>query len=152
MHIGQFGRGAAVVALALGAAACTHMRNPMSRAQIERPAASCVDFTASLYFERNSSTVTREAKDVLKGARGQTKGCEVSSVEVVGLADAVGAQDANLELSKARARAVTATLAHSGFRDVSISAVAVGDAGSTNANGVAPLRRRADIIFHVKKP
>jgi peptidoglycan-associated lipoprotein len=152
MRIGQFARGAAVAGLALSAAACSHLRNPMTRAQIERPAASCIDFTASLYFERNSAAVTREAKEVLKGARAQTKGCEVSSVEVVGLADAVGAQDANLELSKARARAVTATLAHSGFREVSISAVAVGDAGAVNANGVAPLRRRADIIFHVKKP
>ena len=148
---GQSVRVAVVGLMLAGTAACTHMRMPLTRAQVEKTPNACVDFTASLYFERSSARVTREAKDVLNGARGQTKGCEVTGVEVVGLADAVGAPDANLELSKKRALSVTAALAHAGFRDVTISAVAVGEAGSANSAGAVPLRRRADIIFHVKK-
>jgi peptidoglycan-associated lipoprotein len=148
---GQSGRVTALALIAASAAACSHIHMPLTRAQIEKTPNPCVDFTASLYFERSSAKVTREAKDVLQGARAQTKGCLVSGVEVVGLADAVGAPDANLELSKKRALSVTAALAHAGFRDVTISAVAVGEAGSANAAGAVPLRRRADVIFHVSK-
>lgn len=148
---GQSGRVALVGLAAAGMAACSHIHNPLTRAQLEKAPNPCVDFTLAIYFERNSAKVTREAKEVLKSAREQAKGCDVHGAEVVGLADAVGAPTTNLEISKKRALSVTAALAHAGFRDVTISAVAVGEAGSTSSAGAEPLRRRADITFHVTK-
>ena len=64
----------------------------------------CADFQASLYFDRDSAVLTREARMVLANAKAQARDCAVRSVRVVGLADAVGAPDANLALSSRRAR------------------------------------------------
>jgi peptidoglycan-associated lipoprotein len=74
-----------------------------------RPA--CEDFAVQIYFESQSAKLTSEARSVLKGAEAMATGCKVASVRVVGLADAVGAPDANLALSKQRADTVTRALA-----------------------------------------
>ncbi|WP_297512450.1 OmpA family protein [uncultured Caulobacter sp.] len=109
---------------------------------------SCADFQVSVYFEQDSAALVPEARMVLAGARDQARGCAVKSVRVVGLADAVGASEANLILSRRRAEAVSAALAKHGFAQVDIDRVAVGDAGAVAPSGAAaPLRRRADILF-----
>jgi outer membrane protein OmpA-like peptidoglycan-associated protein len=88
---------------------------------------------------------------VLSGAKGQARGCQVKSVRVIGLADAVGASGVNLALSKRRAATVTSALAKAGFGKVEIDSAAVGDAGAVAASGAtAPLRRRADILFDLE--
>ena len=114
----------------------------------------CADFTISIYFEPGSAKVTREAQALIHSASARARRCQVSGVDVVGLASAAGDSASNLQVSKDRAAAVTAALAASGFEHVDINATAVGDAGSENRNGeVRPLRRRANVTFHlVAKP
>jgi outer membrane protein OmpA-like peptidoglycan-associated protein len=74
----------------------------------------------------------------------------VTGIVVVGLADAPGSPDANLELSKRRASAVTSELARRGFTNVEFREAAVGAAGaSTPAGADRPLRRRADVSIHL---
>jgi peptidoglycan-associated lipoprotein len=69
-------------------------------------------------------------------------------VRVIGLADAVGAPDANLALSKQRADVVTRGSGKMGFGNVEFDVGAAGDLGATTSDGEArPLRRRADIRF-----
>ena len=79
---------------------------------------SCADFKVSIYFNLYEDKLTREARSVLKSAAEMAEGCAVLKARVVGLADAVGAADANLELSRRRADAVTRALDKVGFEQV----------------------------------
>lgn len=113
--------------------------------------AVCADFQASLYFDRDSAALTREARMVLDNAKVQARDCTVRSVRVVGLADAVGAPADNLALSRRRAEAVSQALARVGFAKVDVDMAAVGDAGAVSTSGAAaPLRRRADVLFDLE--
>jgi peptidoglycan-associated lipoprotein len=139
-----FAAGAAAV-LASG---CTSM--PHSREQLVKAPAHCVDQTVQIYFDPNSAELTREGRMVIHQAAGAAAGCRVASVEVIGLADAQGAPDANLELSKRRAAAVAAVLEADGLPVAEFKVGAAGQAGAVTPEGkAAPLRRRADIILHL---
>lgn len=141
--------GGAVLALA----GCAETQGPWRtlRKPVAAAAPTCADFQSSVYFQQDSAALTKEARMVLSGAQAQAKGCAVKSVRVVGLADAVGASEANLILSRRRAETVTSALAKAGFSKVEIDRVAVGDAGAVTASGAAdPLRRRADILFDLE--
>jgi outer membrane protein OmpA-like peptidoglycan-associated protein len=75
----------------------------------------------------------------------------VASVDVLGLSDAVGAADANLELSKRRAQSVTAALTAAGLPAGEFRVGAAGQAGAVTADGKArPLRRRVDVVLHLQ--
>lgn len=139
--------------LALGA--CAETQGPWRT--LRKPVAAatpvCDNFQSSVYFEQDSAALTKEARMVLSGAQAQARGCTVTSVRVLGLADAVGAPQANLALSKRRAETVTSALSKVGFSKVDIDAAAAGDAGAVAASGAAnPLRRRADILFELQAP
>ncbi len=134
-------------------AGCASNPWPKSRSQIVMTPATCEDFAVQIYFESYSSALTSEARSVLKSAGTMAKGCKVASVRVLGLADAVGAADANLALSKKRATVVTGALAKVGFRNVEIDVAAAGDSGSLTGSGEArPLRRRADVKIDLDGP
>lgn len=137
-------------AAALSLAACADTSGPWRT--LRKPVAvagpGCAGFTSSIYFDQDSVALTPEARMVLAGARSQARGCQVRSVRVIGLADAVGAPEANLALSKRRADVVSRALADHGFGKVDFDLAAVGDAGAVASSGAAaPLRRRADIVF-----
>jgi outer membrane protein OmpA-like peptidoglycan-associated protein len=135
---------------ALALSACAETSGPWRtwKRPVAATSQACVSFTSSIYFDQDSAVLTPEARMVLANARNQAKGCKVRSVRVIGLADAVGASEANLALSKRRANTVSRALAGHGFGKVDFDLAAVGDAGSVAASGaVAPLRRRADIVF-----
>ena len=138
---------AAATGLALCAclAGCTTVRN--ARDRIVKPQAHCQDVTVQIYFEAGSAEVTREGRAVLRAAAGQAKGCKVDAISVLGLADAAGAPDANLELSKKRGDAVTAALSATGLPTTNLVITAVGQEGSVTRRGETPLRRRADLTL-----
>jgi peptidoglycan-associated lipoprotein len=135
--------------LALGLGGCSTMKTDRSR--IVRAPTRCADQTVQIYFESFSAEVTKEGRAVIAAAAQQAKPCKVTSVDVLGLADSVGGgADSNLELSKRRAEAVTAALAAAGLPGAEFKITAVGDTGSTTADGRSrPLRRRADIVLHL---
>lgn len=144
---------AAMGLIGLTLAGCASAPWPRSRAAIETASPLCADFQVSIYFERDADAVTREARSVLGSAKTMAKGCVVEKARVVGLADAVGASDVNLALSKRRAQSVTQALIKVGFAQVEIDQMSVGDIGATNTAGAAaPLRRRADIFFDLSAP
>lgn len=140
---------AIIAVLALGGCAT----QPTGRARIVKAAPSCVDQTVQIYFEAGEAQVTREGRAVLRAAAAQSKPCKVASVEILGLSDATGAPDANLDLSKRRAQSVTAALTSVGLPAGEFKVAAAGQAGSTTASGAAkPLRRRADVVLHLTPP
>jgi outer membrane protein OmpA-like peptidoglycan-associated protein len=111
---------------------------------------NCVDVDFPIYFEPRSATVTRQADRLIVAARDQARGCRVTGIVVVGLADAPGSPGANLELSRRRANAVTAALHRRWFPNAEFREGAVGAAGASTATGAdRPLRRRADVSIHL---
>lgn len=108
----------------------------------------CGDLAIGLYFESLSSEISTEARAALKGAARQTRGCHVTGIEVLGLADPVGAMDANQTLSEDRALAVEAALRGLGLTGMTLKAA--GEAGAVTPGGaVTPLRRRVEVILHM---
>lgn len=139
-----------VAALAATAAlgGCASMRD----ASVERAPNNCVDQTVQVYFEPFSSDLTPEGRNVIKAAADAVHGCRVSTVDVLGLADSVGAPDANLELSKQRAQSVSKALEAAGLPAADFHITAAGDVGATTASGKSkPLRRRVDVALHVTR-
>ncbi|HZK98982.1 MAG TPA: OmpA family protein [Caulobacteraceae bacterium] len=144
-------RAALLVAIA-GLAACAGGRRtgPRYQGPIVQAVSNCADFTVPIYFEPGSAVVTREASQLIAAAHGHTDGCDVTGINVTGLADAPGSADENLGLSKRRARAVTRALSRRGFTGLEFHEHAAGDAGAETRSGQArPLRRRAVVEFHV---
>lgn len=121
---------------------------PGNRATTPNP---CQDLTVSIYFQRDSTAITREARAVLKGAGDMAKGCVLGQVDVTGLADSVGDPDVNLALSKRRAEAVRGAVERLGFTTVNFNVGAIGESGAMTASGDdRPLRRRADVTFRLR--
>ncbi len=124
-----------------------------ARARLVRAPPRCADQTVQVYFEPWSAELTREGRLVIDAAATGLRGCRIAEVEVLGLADAPGAPEANLELSRKRAQAVSAALAATGLAPAQIRLSAAGDVGAVTPQGqVAPLRRRVDVILRVAGP
>lgn len=138
------------LALAACLSGCATVGN--ARDRIVRPQAHCQDVTVQIYFEPNSTEVTREGRAVLRAAASQAKGCRVDELSILGLADAAGTPDANLELSKKRVAAVTQVLAATGLPVAQLELRAAGQEGSVTPRGAAPLRRRADVVLKLSAP
>lgn len=113
----------------------------------------CGEMTVRIYFEPDSAEVTDEGLAVISSASSKAKTCRVDRVTVLGLADAAGAPQANLELSRRRAAAVSRTLAAQGLPSAQFDEAAVGEAGSVTASGdIRPLRRRVDVVLTLSPP
>lgn len=135
----------------IGAVGCQNLHAPRGRGKplIQAPL-SCSDFTISIYFEAGSAALTRQALALINAASDRTRGCAVTGINVVGLADAVGAPAANLVVSRRRADAVVASLHRRGFNTVAFQEAAAGNEGAqTRAGQAKPERRRADVAFHL---
>jgi len=141
---------AVTIGAGLMASGCATV-NP--RDKIVKETAACQDLTVQIYFEPDSAEVTAEGQAVLNQAAVQAKPCKVNRVLVLGLADAVGAPAANLEISKRRAGAVTRALNATGLPAAEFDLAAVGQTGSVTADGDPRLlRRRADITIELSAP
>ena len=137
-----------VAMLVLALSACATVKS--ARDRIVRAPVRCTDQTVQIYFEPDSAAVTKEGRAVLKVAAADSKGCKVSGVEVLGLADAAGAPEANLELSKRRAQAVTEALTEAGLPAAEFKVAAAGQAGAVDSKGdPRVLRRRTDVVLRL---
>lgn len=147
-------RTSSIIAVVIGAGlAVAGCATTPTRDQIVKVPAACEDLTVQIYFEPDSSEVTSEGQAVLNQAALQAKPCKVNRVLVLGLADAVGAPAANLEVSKKRAASVTRALNATGLPAAEFDLAAAGQTGAVNAEGDARLlRRRADITIELSNP
>jgi len=111
---------------------------------------ACADVSAEIYFQPDSADLGPDARQLIQGAADQAQGCTVTQVDVLGLADAPGSSSANLALSQARAKAVTAALAAARLPAAQFHVQAAGDAGAVTPDGQArPMRRRVDIVLRL---
>lgn len=140
----------ALAAVGVALAGCSSMGK--TRASIVKETA-CDDITVQVYFDPDSSELTGEGNAVLAAAAGQAKACKIDRVRVLGLADAVGAPQANMELSKKRSAAVTRALIANGLPNAEFDLAAAGQAGAVTTDGEdRPVRRRADVTIELSAP
>lgn len=115
--------------------------------------AMCPDTTFQIYFEPDSAALTDEGLAVLSAAAAGARSCRINGVRVVGLADAAGSPQANMELSEQRAAAVSRALAANGLPPAIFDQAALGQAGAMTPEGeLRPLRRRADVTLDLSPP
>jgi peptidoglycan-associated lipoprotein len=131
---------------ALALSACATVRDRLMAAPPR-----CVETTVPIYFDAGSAELTDESRTALAGAATETAGCRLERVAVIGLADAEGGAQENLELSKRRAAAVAEALAAVKLPAAEFRMAAAGEAFALTPTGAAePLRRRVDIVLQMK--
>ncbi len=135
--------GAAVVGLGLSGCA----GGAPSRDDLVTTPSACAAKRFDVYFAENADTLTDSARTAIALTATQLQGCEIRSVQVLGLSDSTGGADANQSLSERRAVAVAQALTAAGWPAPAFQIAAAGDAGATTSAGAEePLRRRTEVV------
>jgi outer membrane protein OmpA-like peptidoglycan-associated protein len=115
-------------------------------------AQNCRDGSIDIYFNQWEYELNSFSKEVLTRAQGSLAGCRIEHVRIVGLADATGDEQANIEVSEKRTRSIADALEAGGWPRSQFELVAVGERGAV-VNGIeAPMRRRANISVKASAP
>ena len=110
------------------------------------------DTTVTLYFDTGQDAVTDIGKQIVAATAKRLRACTVKEIRLLGLADASGAPQTNLDLSKRRADNVLQAFVVAGLPVPKYTLVAAGDKGAVNAEGAAePVRRRVDVVVSVQR-
>jgi peptidoglycan-associated lipoprotein len=138
--------GVALVA-ATGLAGCETTKRFMHRDELVATPQVCAPKRFEVYFADGQARLTEPARQAIGMTASQLNGCAIRRVQVTGLADPRGGEEANLSLSQRRARAVAEALAAAGWPAPAFDVEAAGEAGATTGSGaVEPLRRRTEVI------
>jgi outer membrane protein OmpA-like peptidoglycan-associated protein len=133
--------------------ACESQPQRHAPAPSPRAGPFCADFSFPIYFDKGSDQLTASARAVVDASVRQIRGCRVSKIEVLGLADADGPKLRNLELSRRRADHVARALVGDGLPTPVFDIEAIGEAGAKAADGKPePLRRRTEVVIHANPP
>lgn len=136
----------AIVGTGLVLAGCAMTDRPERSELVTEPDA-CVPQRFEVYFRDSEAGLTDAARQAISLTATKLQGCQIRSVNVVGLADARGGQTANLALSERRALAVVEALEAAGWPSPAFSLGAAGESGSTTADGARePMRRRTEVL------
>ena len=121
---------------------------PAPAVAVAAPAPICNDFSFPIYFETGSDQLSTAAMQVVSESAERVRGCDVTEVQLLGLADASGTARANLELSRRRAASVAAALAAAGLPQPAFDIGAAGQVGAVAPGGKPePLRRRTEVVI-----
>ena len=117
---------------------------------VSNPAA-CAAKRFEVYFDQDQARLTTAAREAISLTATQLQGCDVTRVQVLGLADArSGTAAANQSLSERRARSVAEALAAAGLPAPAFEVAAAGAEGAL-VNGVNdPLRRRTEVVIEAQ--
>jgi outer membrane protein OmpA-like peptidoglycan-associated protein len=132
--------------VAAAAVALTGCASAKRVAGVEEPPPRCADIAFPIYFASGSTALTGPAQQAIRMAAQSSRGCKGASVEVTGLADAVGPAEQAEALSRDRAQAVAQALAAQGFPAPIVQSGGA-DGARTPAGAVVPARRRAEVVI-----
>ena len=135
---------AAVVAA--GLSGCEGARRFWDRDQLVTEPQACAPKRFEVYFADSEARLTPAAREAIGMTAAQLQGCDITRVQVIGLADARGGAAANLTLSQRRAQAVAEALTGAGWPAPAFDVEAAGDAGATTGGVNEPLRRRTEVL------
>lgn len=140
--------GGLTVALLAG---CTPPGAYKTRADLVTNPAACGPKRFEVYFDQDQARLTAAAREAVRLTATQLQGCDVTRVQVLGLADArSGTAAANQSLSERRARSVAEALAGVGLPAPAFEVAAAGADGAV-VNGVNdPLRRRTEVLIEAR--
>lgn len=117
---------------------------------VSNPAA-CAAKRFEVYFDQDQARLTTAAREAISLTATQLQGCDITKVQVLGLADArSGTAAANQSMSERRARSVAEALVGVGLPAPAFEIAAAGAEGAV-VNGVNdPLRRRTEVVIEAK--
>ncbi|HEY1073881.1 OmpA family protein [Brevundimonas sp.] len=117
---------------------------------VSNPAA-CASKRFEVYFDQDQARLTVAAREAISLTATQLQGCDITRVQVLGLADArTGTAASNQSLSERRARSVAEALAGVGLPAPAFEVAAAGAEGAV-VNGVNdPLRRRTEVMIEAQ--
>ena len=132
-------------------AGCTTPGVYKKRSDLVSNPAACAAKRFEVYFDQDQARLTNAAREAISLTATQLQGCDVTRVQVLGLADArSGTAAANQSLSERRARSVAEALAGVGLPAPAFEVAAAGAEGAV-VNGVNdPLRRRTEVLIEAK--
>ena len=134
-----------VLAGLLAVAGCAE--TPWSRGDLVAEPSACAPQRFDIYFRDGEAQLTDAARHAIGLTATQLQGCDIRKVDVIGLADARGGPDANLDLSERRAVAVREALEAAGWPAPAFSLMVAGESGSVAADGASePMRRRTEVV------
>ncbi|MET4684094.1 OmpA family protein [Brevundimonas faecalis] len=147
IHVLAVVAGASLAALA----ACAPSSPYKERSDLVSNPAACAPKRFEVYFDNDQARLTPAAREAVSLTATQLQGCDVTKVQVLGLADArSGTAAANQTLSERRARAVAEVLAAAGLPAPAFEVEAAGADGA-RVNGVNdPLRRRTEVLIEAR--
>ena len=129
----------------LAVAGCAE--TPWSRGDLVAEPNVCAPQRFDIYFREGEAGLTDAARHAIGLTATQLQGCDIRKVDVIGLADARGGPDANLDLSERRAVAVREALEAAGWPAPAFSLMVAGESGSVAADGASePMRRRTEVL------
>lgn len=140
----RLGLGLAVCAVAL--AGCETSGVFKKRTDLVVAPANCSAKRFDIYFADGQASLTDAARQAIDLTAGQLEGCHISSIKVLGLADAKGDTSANAVLSQRRADTVVRALRRSGWPAPAFDVGAAGDEGAITGGVREPLRRRTEVL------
>jgi outer membrane protein OmpA-like peptidoglycan-associated protein len=138
--------GVAGVAMGLALSGCAVPRF-MDRAAVVAEPSPCTAKRFEVYFADSEARLTESARQAIGMTAAQLQGCDIRTVQVIGLADARGGAAANQALSERRAQAVTEALTAAGWPVPVFEVGAAGDAGTTTDGVNEPMRRRTEVLI-----
>ena len=136
-----------ILGAALALAGCALTPGVRDRADLVVEPGPCGPQRLEVYFRDGEARLTDAARHAIGLTATQLQGCEIRKVNVIGLADARGAPNANLDLSERRALAVAEALEAAGWPSPVFSLIVAGESGSVTADGASePMRRRTEVL------
>ena len=133
--------------VAMAVAGCGWTPGMRDRADLVSEPSHCMAKRFDVYFAESEARLTQPALQAIGLTATQLQGCQIRTVQVVGLSDAQGRPAANQTLSERRAVAVAEALVAAGWPTPAFDVSAVGDEGAVTAGGAnEPMRRRTEVV------
>ena len=140
-------KGLTLAGVALVLAGCALTPGVRDRSEVVAEPSVCAPQRFEVYFRDSEARLTEAARHAIGLTATQLQGCEIRKVNVIGLTDARGAPNANLDLSERRAQAVAEALEAAGWPSPVFSLIVAGESGSVTASGASePMRRRTEVL------
>ncbi len=143
-----------LMACAVAAAALSACASMMHHQEAPVDVTACNEHGFNVYFDDAQADLTPEAREAIAAQGRMLRGCQIQHVRIVGLADAPGDPNENLQISQQRAETVARFLRrHTNWPQSSFELVARGEQNATNDEGeVRPMRRRARVTVTAAPP
>lgn len=140
--------GLGLIGATLAVGGCETFRDRSQRVAIVSP---CQAHRFEVYFAEGQADLTPAALQAISLAATALQPCEITSVRVLGLADAQGSASVNQALSEQRAARVAQALLAQGWPTPAFEIEAAGAEGAVTASGAhEPLRRRTEVLVDAK--